>query len=105
MKPAFYDAPTTRSDARPAVIFWFRVHALTMALLYAAGAWLATPGIGALAVLYAASAFVPRKPWGWSVALVAIAFGVPSVTIVVALPLLVGWMKPTTKAAFGRMPT
>ena len=75
-----------------------------MALLYAGAAWLVTPGLALLGAFYLFAALLPLRPWAWSVGLVAIAFGVPSVTIVVALPLLLAWTKPTTKAAYGRLP-
>ena len=56
-----------------------------------------------LAALYVAGVFVPFRPWGWTLGLVAIAFGVSSALIVVAAPLLVFWTRPATKAAFGRL--
>jgi hypothetical protein len=99
-----YAAPQSRADARPTVIFWFRVYALTLAVLYTAGAWLATPMLAALAVFYAVAALLPLRPWAWTVALLAIAIGLPSVTIVVALPLLRVWRDPITRAAYGRPP-
>ena len=45
---------------------------------------------------------MPWKPWGWTWALVAIAFGVVASPLF-AVPLLVFWFKPTVKAAFGRL--
>jgi hypothetical protein len=99
-----YEAPATRGDARPSVIVWFRVYAVTMAVLWAAAAWAATPALAILAVFYAGSSLLPLRRWAWTVALVAIAIGLPSITIVVALPLLRAWFAPVTRAAFGRPP-
>lgn len=75
-----------------------------MAVLCAVGAYFVTPVVGTLAAFYLLAALVPLRPWGWTLALVAIAFAVPSVAIIAALPLLFMWTKPTTKAAFGRPP-
>lgn len=101
---SFYAPPSTRHDARPAAIAWFRLYALTTAVVWAAASYLATPYLMPLAVFYAASALLPLRRWAWTVALVAIAIGIPSVTIVVALPLLRAWLAPVTRAAFGRPP-
>ncbi len=54
----------------------------------------------ALVVVYGIATFVPFKPWGWTLALLAIALGLPNVSAVFAIPLLVFWLKPSTKAAF-----
>lgn len=101
---SFYEPPGVRADARPPVITWFRVYAVTMALLWAGAAWVASPLLVTLAVFYAGASLLPLRRWSWTVALVAIAFGIPSVTIVVALPLLRAWLGPVTRAAFGRPP-
>jgi hypothetical protein len=101
---SFYEPPATRSDARPAVIVWFRVYAATLAVLYAGAAWAAWPALGALSVFYVVATLLPLRPWSWTVGLVAIAIGIPSVTIVFALPLLLKWRSPITRAAFGRPP-
>lgn len=58
---------------------------------------------GAVAIFFAGAALVPRTPWGWLVALVAIALGLPSCAIVVAVPLAVRWQSPVLKAAFRRL--
>lgn len=126
-----YDPPEDDDDARPAVILWYRLYAGVMALFALAAvafsvvyamavasepiygrpgggadlhvlAILLVMASGAFAALHVVAAFVPYKPWGWSLGVVAIALGMSSVMIVVAIPLLVHWMKPTTKAAFGR---
>ena len=75
-----------------------------MAVLYGAAAYLVSPALATLAVFYAATSLLPLRRWAWTVALVAIAIGIPSVTIVVALPLLRAWLGPVTRAAFGRPP-
>ena len=116
---------------RPAVITWYRVYAVTMLVLYGGFLvlWLLmTPGgpaaaqdgphaapatlislvvvgLVALAIggFYAIAAMVPYKPWGWTVGLIAICLGLSSCMVLAAVPLLVFWMKPETKAAFGRL--
>lgn len=67
----------------------------------ASGLWVPCV-IGAL--FYAWAAFVPRKPWGWKLGLIAIiAMFFPfCITIVLMIPLLVFWLKPETKGAFQR---
>lgn len=56
-----------------------------------------------LVPLFGVATFVPYKPWGWTVGLVAIALGLTSAGIVFALPLMAFWFKPTVKAAFARL--
>lgn len=104
------------ADATPRAIFAFRVYAAAMALVSGAamglGAWKAPASdlrapmlaaFGLLAIFYAGVIFVPRTPWGWTLALFAIALGVPSFAIVVALPLALAWRSPLVKAAFRRL--
>lgn len=56
-----------------------------------------------LAMLYLVAALLPAKPWTWVVGIVAIAFALSSCCCVpVAAPLLIYWLKPETKAYFGR---
>lgn len=113
-----YAAPEGPADARPRVIGWYRAYAASTAALLVAFAVVdlvsfprteATAAIGGavmlvtLATAFAVGARVPYKPWGWSLGLALLALGVVSVLVVVALPLLVAWLKPTTKAAFGRL--
>lgn len=113
--PDPYARPAS-ADATPRAIFAFRIYAGAMAFVCGASlvlvAWRAPDGglrlpmlaaFGALALLYGAAAFVPRTPWGWSLALVAIALGLPSLAIVVALPLALAWRSPLVKAAFRRI--
>ena len=109
-----YRGTDVGADARPAAIMWYRVFALAMALFYVAVAvfaWLNPPNSPAvigvatlLALFYLVATFVPFEPWGWTVGLVALAIGLASCTIVVALPLAMAWKKPTLKAAFRRLP-
>ena len=113
MSYAPYEPPADVRDARPAVITWYRLYAALMALLAVAVlslfALTATAPLalvlsaGTTAVFFAAAAFVPLKPWGWTFALVAIALGLAGVTVLVAAPLLVAWRRPTVKAAFARL--
>jgi hypothetical protein len=131
-QPFGYDPPLARTDARPAVIKWFRVYAATSIAMYlgvvvALGVWQlhasadprqhgeTSPEAFAttivliavalmLVVFFGVAAAVPYRPWGWTVGLVAICLGLSGCTIVAAVPLLAFWFKPTTKAAFGRPP-
>lgn len=52
---------------------------------------------------YAIAAMIPRRPWRWTVGLVAICLGLTGCTAPFAIPLLIFWVKPETKAAFGRI--
>jgi hypothetical protein len=119
-----------RRDARPAVILWFRIYSAVMMLVSlgflglavlmgyaatrpevaidanAAGAPLAAIVLAlmsaALVALYGVATFVPFKPWGWTVGLVAIALGLAGGSVIFAIPLLVHWLKPQVRAAFAR---
>ncbi|HSK73154.1 MAG TPA: hypothetical protein VK892_15760 [Pyrinomonadaceae bacterium] len=54
-------------------------------------------------LLFATALFLPRKPWGWIVGIVMIAIGMTSCCFLpFLLPLLIFWLKPETKAYFGR---
>jgi hypothetical protein len=61
-------------------------------------------GLGML--FYAFSIFVPRKPSGWMVGLIAIIGSAFPFLITVAgmIPLLIMWVKPETKIAFLKKP-
>ncbi len=130
-RPFGYYEPPPSQRGRPAVITWLRVYAVTILALYLGifALWQfltpagpnepshglhATPAgvatvvvLGLLVVgfaaLHAVAAFVPYKPWGWTVGLLAICLGLSSCTALAAVPLLVFWLKPETKAAFGRL--
>jgi hypothetical protein len=109
--------PPSIARGRPPVIAWFRVYAATCFVFYVGfvAIWLYfTPGdltrsVGvsliavALGAVFGVGTFVPYKPWGWTLGLVAISLGLVSCTLFVAVPLLVAWMQPETKAAFGRL--
>ena len=128
-RPFGYYEPPPSQRGRPAVITWFRVYAATTLVLYLVGflalwqfltpagphepphvtpAGVLTEIIVGLVVLgfvslHAVAALVPYKPWGWTVGLVAICLGLSSCMALAAVPLLIFWMKPEAKAAFGRL--
>lgn len=126
-----YEPPEYVHDPRPRVIFWYRAYAAVMLLASLALlgfatllAWAQTrpeiammPGTAAAqtnaiiffllsaagVAFYGVATFMPFKPWAWTLGLLVIALGVPGLTIVVCLPLLLAWLKPTVKAAFCRL--
>ena len=120
----YYEPPPTQRG-RPAVITWFRVYAVTTLLLYMAfiGLWMFVSStettihspeqavillvVGLVTLFcggfFAIAAMVPYEPWGWTVGLIAICLGLSSCLVVAAVPLLIYWMKPETKAAFRRL--
>ncbi len=54
-------------------------------------------------LLYLVAAVLPGKPYNWIVGIVTIALGLSSCCFLPAtVPLLIYWMKPETKAYFGR---
>ncbi len=61
-------------------------------------------GLGLLfAVPYAAAPFLPRRPGTWILGLVLIGIGLTScLTLPVAIPLLLYWIKPENQLFFGR---
>jgi hypothetical protein len=111
------------------VILWFRVYAAVMMLASLAMLGLALMGYEAtrpevaieanaagaplvavvlvllsvaLVALYGVATFVPLKPWGWTVGVVAIGLGLAGGSVIFAVPLLVHWLRPQVKAAFAR---
>jgi MFS family permease len=116
------------NDAPP-VVSWYKVYAGLMAAMYLmmliAGTtvplwdpegmdldaddpppWVISLIIGCVsfpfAAAFIAAFFVPVKPWAWIYHLVLICFGFGSICcMVVAIPLLIFWIKPETKAYFG----
>ncbi len=127
-----YYEPPLHSRGRPAVITWFRVYAVTSIFLYLGflgflALWqFLTPAVPneatsptpieavavlafivficvAFAAFYGVAAMVPYKPWGWTMGLVAITLGLMSCMAVASVPLLIYWLKPETRAAFGRL--
>jgi len=63
--------------------------------------------LAALALGFAGFYFVAARaayrPSGWALGLVAICVGVTGFLFPFTVPLLVFWMRPETKAAFGRL--
>ena len=61
-------------------------------------------GVGLLTFLvFAVAALLPAKPYNWFVGIVMIALGFSSCCLWPAcIPLLIYWVKPETKALFGR---
>jgi hypothetical protein len=123
-------APPGFEGRRPAFIRWYRLYAASVVVLYvgffllwqlftSSGPNAAPQEVGwtvegtmmvvALSMVVAFSGFfvlaalVPYKPWGWTIGLIAICLGLSSCLMVAAVPLLIFWLKPETKAAFGRL--
>ena len=60
-------------------------------------------GSAACAVLFGTALWMPAEPWAWTLGLVVIALGMMGITILVCIPMLIAWQKPTVKAAFCRL--
>jgi hypothetical protein len=111
MSFAPYEPPAFARDARPAVIRWYRFYAAMMALVSLGGAvafsindHVVAGGVAvAVGAFFGIATFVPFRPWGWTMGLVAIGLGLAGGTALFAIPLLVFWVKPTAKAAFARL--
>jgi hypothetical protein len=110
------------------VFFWYKIYAGMMAAMYAvlvafgvfmlvAGSWSGGKdaaevviGGGVYAVfggvfflIFAVALFLPRKPWTWIYHIVLICIGMTSCCLLpFSIPLLINWLKPETKAFFGR---
>ncbi|MDQ4123566.1 MAG: zinc ribbon domain-containing protein [Acidobacteriota bacterium] len=112
------------------VFFWYRIYAAMMALLYAGVAAVGvfillfapsaptTPSDEADPIIlgsvyavvgvifffpFAAALVLPKKPWTWVYHIVLICIGMTSCCLVpFTIPLLINWLKPETKALFGR---
>ncbi len=79
------------SEGPPTWLFYLIVALMLLASLIFAG-------------LFSAPFFLKPKPWVWVLDLVLICIGFLScATIPAAIPLLIYWMKPETKAYFGRV--
>jgi hypothetical protein len=119
---------TIQEAPRPPVLWWQQAYCGAMTLLYVAvvvgvlalfwaewadaemsaaellvfGGMVLALGL-ALAGAFAASFFLPRRPWVWVYHLVLIAIGMTSACCLpVTVPLLVFWIRPEVKAYFGR---
>ena len=58
---------------------------------------------GIFFLVFAVALFMPRKSWNWVVGIVMIGLGMTSCCFLPFLiPLLIYWLKPETKAFFGR---
>lgn len=119
---------TLATSERPKVILWFKVYAAVLAVIYlglaAASlifflgdpAELGTSREGALVIgvlfllmglvlfgVFLLPLIVAPMPWLWTYDLVLICIGMTSACFIPAcVPLLIFWMKPETKAHFGR---
>ena len=118
---------------RPPVVTWYRAYAGLMAAVYVlcvvggiamivfredlarnadepASFWLIYGVFLALVsavfiVPFVAAFFVPRKPWAWVYHIVLICLGLSSpCCLPISGPLLYYWLKPETRAYFGRPP-
>ncbi|HEX2122748.1 MAG TPA: hypothetical protein VHL59_14015 [Thermoanaerobaculia bacterium] len=113
---------------QPPVVMWFKVYAVAMALLYIACSALGLaiiffghewgempPGeaifVGSifaavsvpLIFVFGAAPFLPRRPWVWIYDLVLICAGFTGCcTLPFSIVLLIFWIRPETKAYFGR---
>ncbi len=111
-----YAPPTAQEPQTTFVLRAYRAWAVFMAVVYVAlagafGFFLPAPhpvlyagAAIAFAALYAAAALAPREPWAWTLGLVAIVVGMTGIGIVFAIPLLMAWRRPSTKAAYRRLP-
>lgn len=52
-------------------------------------------------VAFVAGAFLPRRPWAWIAGLVLIAFGIGSCCLPLCVPLLMSWVRRSTRDDFG----
>lgn len=115
--PVGYYTPPSGSASRPGVVLWYRVFAACSLLVYLTFG-LAFSTIGAASgaetgiilaimlpfvVLNGVGAFVPFKPWGWTVGLIVIALGMFSCLAPLSVILVIFWNRPATKAAFQRV--
>lgn len=125
-----YPYAPSQPAGMPPVWRWYIVYVVAMALMYLAvtvlgvvlmvvdlptrsddlplafqGGLMAVIGLPFF-LLYAAAPFVPRRPWAWVFHLVLICIGLTSACCALAsIPLLIFWLKPEMKLAFGRSPT
>lgn len=108
--------------------FWFRIYAILLALIYVAsilfgtflliaqpktstrdeaeifltGILLTVFGLPFL-ILSIVGVFLPKRRWAWVYGLALICIGMTSCCFLpITIPLLINWIKPETKALFGR---
>jgi len=119
-----------KATSRPSVVIWYKVYGavsvlfyLLIGLAFISGmifdptftkgveypeafrifAWFFSTFIVMLGALFAVSFFLGRSPSAWVYHLVLICLGLSSgLFIVGCIPLLIFWLKPETKAYFGR---
>jgi hypothetical protein len=132
-EPPGYRPSSYPPSGPPGAVKWYRIYAGAMSALYvllaAIGIFLVvlsgrpeiqsqpeTAQFFVLGIVYAimgvilagvvvAGAFVPLKPWAWIYAIVLIGLGCTSCACLPAtIPLLIAWVKPEVKVAFGRQP-
>lgn len=127
-KPRLFEEFGAENETGRKTFFWYRIYCGTMLALYMLliffGAVLtftadAVGGSDAqenmiigiaygligvvFALVYGIALFLPAKPYNWVVGIVMIAIGLTSCCFLPAtVPLLIFWLKPETKAYFGR---
>ena len=126
-----FGPPPSGPTGPPPVLTWFKVYTGLMAALYllcfGAGIALVIASTSTSAfssnertqflimgvaygvlgfiflLLYAYGLMMPRKPWAWVYGVVLIGIGMTSICCLPAtIPLLIHWLKPETKAFYGR---
>ena len=103
-----FDSPTVRSTNTmgiSAIFFVFDPEDLEMSRFEATMMGALLGGLGfVFFVMYLVPYVLPRRPWVWVYDIVLIAIGLTScLTLPLALPLLIFWLKPEPKAWFGRV--
>ncbi|HEX7316103.1 MAG TPA: hypothetical protein VF297_19510 [Pyrinomonadaceae bacterium] len=118
--------PQSSEPQKPTVVKWYAIYCYAMALMYLVcafmglvflfgdpaememdavgakfmGALLILMGLG-FGALYGAAPSMPLKKWAWVVGIVLICFGLTSACCLpAAIPLLIWWLKPETKAYY-----
>ena len=120
--PYFWGKPPPPET--PPVWTWYLVYAVLMALMYVTvlGFALVLTSTGPMrgenlvmavvlaavsvpfAIAFGVAPFLPKRPWAWYYHLALIALGMTSACCMLAsIPLLIYWLKPETKAFFGRV--
>ncbi len=120
--------PISNNETGRKTFFWYRVYCAVLVAIYllvtVAGIALAImkPATGEYSVeqttmmgviyavlgaiffiIFAVALFLPPKPYNWIIGIVMIALGMTSCCFLpFCIPLLIFWLKPETKAFFGR---